>query len=111
MRAAVFGAAFRVAGFGAAVFGCAVCLELPVLLSACHVALVQEARAPQFQALLALLALQTLPTLPTLPTLRSLPLVLLAIARLALLALQGLGVRRFQDLSFLDEHIISMNRR
>ena len=97
MRTAVLGAALRVAGLGAAFAG--VFLELQVLLLACHVASVQEARVPQ--ALLALLAPQTLPTLP-----RSLPLVmallaLLALAPLALALLaRGPGVRRFRDLSF-----------
>ena len=95
MRTAVFGAAFRVAGFAFA----GVFWGSQVQLLACHVASAQEAP----QALLALLAPQTLPTLP-----RSLPLVLalpvLVLAPLALLApallTQDLGVPRFQDLSF-----------
>ena len=97
MRTAVWGAALRIAGAfagGAAFAAFEVCLALQVRLSAYHVAL----GAPRFQApLLAPLWTQSLP--PLLGLIALLVLALLALLAPALLA-QGLGVPRFQDLSF-----------
>ena len=97
MRTAVFGAALRVAGAfaGGAAFA-AFFWGLQVLLLACHVASVQEALAPRFQAPRLAPRTQSLPPLLALPVLVLAPLALLAPALLT----QDLGVPRFQDLSF-----------